>query len=208
MNGQPLLFALHAALALLLCIAIYTDLRSRIIPNWLNGIIVCLAMLAWIAAGLPIWPDMAIQAGIALGVFALFTIFFIINAMGGGDVKMLGALALWFPLETLIPFLVLMSLIGGAITLGMYLYASRVELMAKVRAWHVLLLVAAGFGLSRLDPFHIMILIWCAAMLAVFVMLKRRRMGKTTTKIEVPYGVAISLAGFWAIYERYLNHFG
>jgi len=36
-----------------------------------------------------------------------------------GDVKMIGALALWFPFQPLVMMLVIMSLAGGAITLLM-----------------------------------------------------------------------------------------
>jgi prepilin peptidase CpaA len=39
--------------------------------------------------------------------------------MGGGDVKMIGALALWFPFTPLIQMLIVMSLLGGALTLIM-----------------------------------------------------------------------------------------
>ena len=35
--------------------------------------------------------------------------------MGGGDVKMIGALALWFPFSVFSQLLVTMSLVGGAI---------------------------------------------------------------------------------------------
>jgi prepilin peptidase CpaA len=37
--------------------------------------------------------------------------------MGGGDVKLAAALALWFPPASTIKFLVLMSLAGGVLTL-------------------------------------------------------------------------------------------
>jgi prepilin peptidase CpaA len=43
--------------------------------------------------------------------------------MGGGDVKLAAALALWFPPGGTMKFLVLMSLAGGVLTLG-------------VLAWH------------------------------------------------------------------------
>ena len=39
--------------------------------------------------------------------------------MGGGDVKMIAALALWFPFGQLVTMLIVMSLAGGAITLLM-----------------------------------------------------------------------------------------
>jgi prepilin peptidase CpaA len=157
MNGQPLLLILHGGLAILLCIAIATDLRSRIIDNWLNAMIALGAPIMWYAAGLVLWPDVATQIAIAIAVFALFAGLFALGAMGGGDVKMLGALALWFPLLPLVNLLIVMSIIGGLLTIGMLIH---------------------------------------------------HKVSKAEGKIEVPYGVAISLAGLWSIYERYLNHFG
>ena len=41
------------------------------------------------------------------------------GAMGGGDVKLIGALALWLPWPALLLMLVIMSLAGGALTLAM-----------------------------------------------------------------------------------------
>ncbi|RYD64372.1 MAG: peptidase, partial [Sphingomonadales bacterium] len=40
-----------------------------------------------------------------------------LGQMGGGDVKLIGALALWLPVQPLVWMLILMSLIGGALTL-------------------------------------------------------------------------------------------
>jgi prepilin peptidase CpaA len=39
--------------------------------------------------------------------------------MGGGDVKLIGAIALWLPWPALLLMLVIMSLAGGALTLAM-----------------------------------------------------------------------------------------
>jgi prepilin peptidase CpaA len=39
--------------------------------------------------------------------------------MGGGDVKMIGALALWLPGKALLFMLMVMSIIGGVLTLIM-----------------------------------------------------------------------------------------
>jgi prepilin peptidase CpaA len=41
--------------------------------------------------------------------------------MGGGDVKMLAALALWLPLDGGVKLLVIMSLAGGVLTMVMLL---------------------------------------------------------------------------------------
>jgi prepilin peptidase CpaA len=106
-------------LGLILVSAGIEDARKREIANWKNAAIALLAVPWWIAIGLPLWPDIAIQIGIAVIVFALFAAAFHFGMMGGGDVKMIGALALWFPFQPLLTMLIIMSLAGGAITLLM-----------------------------------------------------------------------------------------
>jgi prepilin peptidase CpaA len=106
-------------LAAALAIAVVTDWRSRIIPNWLNGGVALLAIPFWWASGLSLWPDVALQVGIALAVLAVFTVALHFGQMGGGDVKMLAALALWLPLGALFELIVIMSLAGGVLTIAM-----------------------------------------------------------------------------------------
>jgi len=110
---------LLVVLGLILVSAGIEDARKREIANWKNAAIALLALPWWIASGLPLWPDIAIQIGIALIVFAVFAAAFHFGMMGGGDVKMIGALALWFPFQPLLTMLIIMSLAGGAITLLM-----------------------------------------------------------------------------------------
>lgn len=106
-------------LAVLLLAAIWTDLRTRSIPNGLNLAIALLAVPFWWASSLPVWPEMVLQIGVALLVFALFAGAFALGAMGGGDVKMIGALALWLPWQAVLLMLVVMSLAGGVLTMAM-----------------------------------------------------------------------------------------
>lgn len=112
---------LLVVLGLILVSAGIEDAHKREIANWKNATIALLAVPWWIAIGLPLWPGVALQIGIAVGVFALFALAFRFGMMGGGDVKMIGALALWFPFQPLVTMLVIMSLAGGAITLLMLL---------------------------------------------------------------------------------------
>ncbi len=118
MPGVWLPSSLIAILALLLIWGAATDLRSRIISNRLNAAIALLAPIWWWANGLALYPDIALQIGIALVVFALFTGLFALGMMGGGDVKMLGAIALWLPFEMMIAVLIVMALVGGVVTLA------------------------------------------------------------------------------------------
>jgi prepilin peptidase CpaA len=55
-------------------------------------------------------------------VFTLLAGAFYAGMMGGGDVKLAAALALWFSPASTIKFLILMSLAGGVLTLGVVAY--------------------------------------------------------------------------------------
>jgi prepilin peptidase CpaA len=117
--GELFVTLLLAALGLLLVLAGIQDARTREIANWKNAAIALLAPLWWWANGLAPWPDMAMQLGVAAAVLVLFAAAFAMGQMGGGDVKLIVALALWLPLTPLIWMLVLMSLLGGVLTLLM-----------------------------------------------------------------------------------------
>ncbi len=104
-------------LAIILVVAAVIDVRTFTISNGLNAAVALLAPLYWWSIGLPLWPDAAIQVAVALGVFAVLAVTFYIGMMGGGDVKLAAALALWFRPATTLKILVIMSLAGGLLTL-------------------------------------------------------------------------------------------
>ena len=116
MFNAPFTEILLGILAVLLVVAAVIDTRTFTISNGLNAAIALLAPIYWLAAGLDPWPGMAIQLAVAAGVFGLFAITFFIGMMGGGDVKLAAALALWFPPAVTLKFLVLMSIAGGVLT--------------------------------------------------------------------------------------------
>ncbi len=147
---------LTAALLLLLLSAGIEDARTREIADHKNIAIALLAPAWWWACGLT--PSMmAVQAAVAGGVFALFFLAFCMGQMGGGDVKMLGALALWLPPGAVLAMLVVMSLLGGVLTLA----------MLADRWWR-----------------------------------------RTTATVEIPYGVAIAMAGMLTAANPILTTFG
>ncbi|MCP1470595.1 prepilin peptidase CpaA [Sphingobium sp. OAS761] len=117
MLGEYFRLALIVALGTLLIAAAITDLRSRIISNRLNLAVAILAPVWWLACGLEPWPGMAVQLLVGTLVFILFAGLFSMGMMGGGDVKLLGALALWFPWQAIVTLLVLMALLGGLVTI-------------------------------------------------------------------------------------------
>lgn len=117
MGWEQVSIALLGVLALLMISAAVEDIRIREIADWKNIAMAALAPAFWWATGYELWPDVAIQLGIGLAVFGLFTLAFMAGQMGGGDVKMLGALALWFPWEPLLSLLMIMAIAGGVLTL-------------------------------------------------------------------------------------------
>lgn len=104
-------------LAVLLLMAAWTDIRTRTISNELNAAIALLAVGFWWAAGESLWPDVVMRVAVALLLFMLFALLFMLRMMGGGDVKMIAALALWLPFNALLAMLTVMALAGGVITI-------------------------------------------------------------------------------------------
>jgi len=155
--GDFVALCLLGALGLLLVSAGIEDVRRREIANWKNVAIATLAPLWWWSIGLSLWPGAVLQIALALAVFGVFVGAFWLGQMGGGDVKLIGALALWLPFTPLIWMIVIMSLVGGVLTL---------------------------------------------------VMVIERHVRRDSRPPEIPYGVAIVIAGLLAMREPILNHFG
>ena len=107
-------------LALLVAVAAVSDIRSRTISNGLNLIVALLALPWWWSMGLSGW-EMLGQIALATGVLVLFAACFAAGMMGGGDVKLLAALALWLPFVELAQLLIWMALGGGVLTVAMLL---------------------------------------------------------------------------------------
>ncbi len=125
MLGEYLHYGLLLALAIGLLVAAFTDIRRRQIDNWLTAAIALAAPLFWWSSGLALWPDVAIQFGVALAAFAILAGLFALRMMGGGDVKLLTALALWIAPGLFLKLIIIMALLGGILTIVM-------------GAWHVM----------------------------------------------------------------------
>jgi len=110
-------------LAAILVFAAAVDVRTFTISNRLNVAVALLAPVYWVSVALSPWPGMAIQIAAGASVFALFAAAFYAGMMGGGDVKLAAALALWFTPAATLRFLVITSLAGGVLT-------------SAVVAWH------------------------------------------------------------------------
>jgi prepilin peptidase CpaA len=142
--------ALLGVLAVVLIVAAVGDWRRRLIENWLTGGIALAAPVLWWVQGWPLWPDISFQVIQAVALFTIFLIFFAIGAMGGGDVKLIAALGLWFPMVSMMTLLLVMSVLGGVLTLAMLVH---------------------------------------------------HKITRKPGRPEIPYGIAISAAGLWVIFQ-------
>ena len=142
----PILLFLLAAL---LVAAAVEDARTREIANSKTAAIALLAPIWWFANGMTPWPDMAIQLGIAVVIFAVFCLVFHIGMMGGGDVKLIVALSLWLPLGAFMVMLVVMSLAGGVLTIGMLIARAVRRSSAPIEVPYGIAIAFAGLFVLR-----------------------------------------------------------
>jgi prepilin peptidase CpaA len=155
MQGGLVSYGLLAALATALLAAACTDLRRREIDNGLNAAVALGAPLFWYSSGMSL-AEAGWQIVVAAGTFVVLAALFAARTLGGGDVKLLTALALWIKPFWFLRLLFVMALAGGVLTLGFVV-------------WH-------------------------------FIRRNRER-------IAIPYGIAISFAGLWALASQYLSAF-
>lgn len=127
----------------LMLLAAWSDIRRREIDNWLNASIALLAPLYWWTSGYALWPDMAVQLLIGIVVLVAFAGLFALGAMGGGDVKMLAAVALWLSPPLLFPMLFVMAVAGGLLAGGM-LVAQKMKGSKKILEVPYGVAIAAG----------------------------------------------------------------
>ncbi|HTO85084.1 MAG TPA: prepilin peptidase [Methylomirabilota bacterium] len=111
-------FTAYGIYVLALAAAGMSDLVRYQIPNSLSAALVAgFALVALLLPGAVIVNH--VLAGVA--VFGVTTVLFAIGVCGGGDVKLLGATALWMGWSNLSDFLLLMALIGAALALSLLL---------------------------------------------------------------------------------------
>lgn len=221
--GAPISYALLAALATALLVAAVTDLRRREIDNWLNAAIALSAPLYWLAAGLD-WVGVVFQLALALLTLVIACVLFAVRQMGGGDAKLLTALALWFVPGSFFQVIVIMGVIGGAASIAMAVSnmdrrageALRNAISTFAAALWVLgacelgYAAATGRSLLRSEQSELLtspaagwlpliVGVVLAAILAVGLgHIVRRQRGA----VEIPYGVAIAAGGLWVLAQN------
>ncbi|MBT8426938.1 MAG: prepilin peptidase [Erythrobacter sp.] len=231
MDQEIFTYVLLGALAIALLVAAFTDLKSRTIGNKLNIAIAAGAPLFWWASGLSLWPGVAIQIGIAAITFAVCCAFFAIRQMGGGDVKLLTALALWFPPTNFLGLVLIMAMVGWVLTLAMGIWGvarSNVLGGKPVRDTFILVactLIAGNFAsavlggpklaipssvvrsLGTSETGTIAIALIPIALLAIATLVSIRIIRRHKHQPRVPYGLAISVAGLWMLGGSFIAGF-
>lgn len=212
-------YILLGGLAIALVIAAATDLKRRQIDNWLNGAIALTAPLYWWASGLSLWPDVAWQLGVAFAVFMLFALAFAKGGMGGGDVKLLAALALWMPPLVFFSILFLTSLVGGAMSMvagarNLSLEPSQTVKRRLALSGTALWVLGscyaawamnggASLGLAAVLPSFAI----TAGLIALFLITISGALivsRNQKSRLPVPYGLAISTGGLLVLLTQFL----
>ncbi len=143
MHSPTHLTYLMSASALALIGAV-TDVRSRRIPNviTLPGFFAGLLLHFWFNS----WSGLGLAALAALIAFAIFFIFFVAGGMGGGDVKLMTAVAALGGDQFTISILIMTALAGGVMAFVLALVRGR--LLQTLRNVGLLLLHHRHQGLQ------------------------------------------------------------
>jgi prepilin peptidase CpaA len=156
----------------LLMWAAVSDLRSYLIPNRICLAVAALYPVYWLVGyfgGTPVdWSGGVIAAAL---IFAGGFVLFSIGVIGGGDVKLFSAVALWAGLSWLLMLVIIVGVAGGIVSLGIIgaKAAMLIRLPADVRT------VAYPGGPAG--------------------------MFRAILKTPAPYGAAIAFGGLFIIYR-------
>jgi prepilin peptidase CpaA len=116
----PLLTATFFAFCLAVIYGALSDVATYTIPNWVSyglaALFAVFAALTWQRTPV-LW-----HVGLGLAVFFICMVFWKLRWLGGGDVKFVGAIALWMGPADILPFLILLSVLSGVLVV-LLLYA-------------------------------------------------------------------------------------
>jgi prepilin peptidase CpaA len=171
--------------AALLFWAAISDFRTRTIPNWISLSIVAL-FLAFIGGQFflgtdPVVVPPLISLATGLVSFVVFAAFFYFGFLGGGDVKLISALALWAGWPKIIGFILFMAIAGGVLAV---FYIFRREKTEDFEVDSEALFVKAQEKDKKIE-------------------VKALKNKKKSDKI--PYGIAISVGGLFTVNQIFMN---
>ena len=117
MSRDFFVYALLGGLAIAMLVSMYTDLRWRKIYNVVTLPLALAAPLYWIATGDYGWSTIGMHLLVAACAFLFCLLWFSLGWMGGGDLKLYTALALWFSWQQILQLFLLSAIIGLAVTI-------------------------------------------------------------------------------------------
>ena len=223
MQSEIFTYVLLAGLAIALVWVIVTDLKSRTISNRLTLTVALGAPLYWLSVGLPLWPAIGLQIGLSLAVFAVCCVLFAVRQMGGGDVKLLTALALWVPPSQFTFLLIAMAMLGWVLTMAVGAWRVAHSKTIRTNPARDAALLVIGTGIAALFASAVLggptlplpqslvessttsVAAGLTLVLAPFIVLLVVTLGsiriirRHDRDVWVPYGPAISLAGIWIV---------
>jgi prepilin peptidase CpaA len=157
----------------LLMWAAITDLRSYLIPNRVCLAIISLYPLYWLTGlfgGVPVdWSSGILAAAL---VFVVGFSFFSFGLIGGGDVKLFAAVALWTGLKGLLVLMIIVGVAGGLLSLG--IIGARAVMVMRLPAD----VRSAAYPDGRFGTFRALL------------------------QTPAPYGAAIAFGGLFIIYRH------
>jgi len=115
--------------------AVVSDARTLEIPNWIPIATVLAFLPAALLSGMS-GISIALHYGITLIIFAGGVVLFSKGLAGGGDVKFLAAVCVWWDVEQLGKYLIIVALLGGVLGL-ITILAGHMDRVRQMVPWLV-----------------------------------------------------------------------
>ncbi len=137
MISDPLMIALLLAFTGLLVIAGGCDLAFYRIPNWISLAIALLFPAQALTSGMG-GEEAGWHAALGAGFFVVGLALQWFRLFGGGDVKLLAAVALWLGWPKILAFLAATALAGGALAILILTARMFLHRRGVLRTWRIL----------------------------------------------------------------------
>jgi len=135
-------------LLFLLCISCYTDISHRKLPNWLCFSIFALGFLTLLIQHLDNEIEIvSMRIFYVLVVLSIGCVIHKLGLLGGGDIKLVTALSIWFEQEYLVYFLILFTILGGFIAVLVLLY-NQIIVLAFTRLVELKKITTLPYGVA------------------------------------------------------------